>query len=275
MKTGLHRFKHGAKSLGMGLFVFLLLPFQTFAQNRQADAARSVNAILNFATQSDREDRNRTLERERFSLPDRASPVAHTVLGAITQTAGSPDTINRGQRAAVIHEAMSEVIKPSEVAANVIHEDKGFKDDNERAEKITKEMAKTIEGKLSSHNDFKLAAIEEKRDFKEREREQKFEDRTSSNRSDLVSQITDFNNGKEGRSKELERLAFNKSDNGRSGKGGGGGNASVSKKDEGGKKDDTPASPKSNDAGKSDDKKSDDKKSDDKKEDKGNGKDKK
>ena len=272
MKTIVHRFAKNfgcmAESIIVGVFVLLILaPLHSFAQSRN-DAARSVNALLNYASRSDREDRNRTLER--FTLPDHASPMAQSVLSAIAQTAGSSDTINRGQRAAAIHEAMSEVITPSEIAGNVIHEDKGFKDNNERAEKITKEMAKAIEEKLSSHSDFKLAAIEDRKEFrdKEREREQKFEekfgDREHKDRANLVSQITNFNDGKESKSKELERLAFNKTDNGRSGKGGkDNDNKSVSIAS---KAEDKAA--KSEDK-KADDKKPDDNKSDDKKENKG------
>ena len=270
MKTIVHRFAKNfgcmAESIIVGVFVLLILaPLHSFAQSRN-DAARSVNALLNYASRSDREDRNRTLER--FTLPDHASPMAQSVLSAIAQTAGSSDTINRGQRAAAIHEAMSEIITPSEIAGNVIHEDKGFKDNNERAEKITKEMAKAIEEKLSSHNDFKLAAIEDRKEFRDKEREQKFEekfgDRSHSERSDLVSQVANFNNGKESKSKELERLAFNKTDNGRSGKGGkDNDNKSVSVASKAEDK-----ASKSED--KADDKKPDDNKSDDKKpEDKG------
>ncbi|MBI2646326.1 MAG: hypothetical protein HYW85_04755, partial [Deltaproteobacteria bacterium] len=125
MKTIVHRFSKNfgcmAESIIVGVFVLLFFtPFDSFAQSRN-DAARSVNALLNYASRSDREDRNRTLERERFTLPNHASPLAHAVLSAIAQTAGSSDTMNRGQRAAAIHEAMSEVITPSEIAGNVIH----------------------------------------------------------------------------------------------------------------------------------------------------------
>src|SRR3989338_2213885 len=251
MKKSFYRFGQGHKSASVGLCtILLLLSFQTFAQNqnRQNDAARSVNALLNFATRLDREDRNYLLDREKFTLPDRATPLAHAVLSAIAQTAGSPDTLNRGQRAQAIHEAMSEVIKPSEIAATVFAQEREFFKENERAKKITKEMAKAIEEKLSNHNDFKLASIEEKIDSKDREREQKFErfgNQEEKDRSDLVSKIANFNDGKESKSKELERLAFNKTDNGRSGSGDKGGNGGGGV----GKKDDTPAVVKAADGG--------------------------
>ncbi|MBI3019583.1 MAG: hypothetical protein HYY61_06825 [Deltaproteobacteria bacterium] len=265
MKTCLHRFGAGSRSVSIGLFVFLLLPFQTFAQNR-ADAVRSVNAILNFAARSDSEDRNITLEGERFTLTDRSSPVTHAVLSAIAQTAGSADTLNGG-RAAAVHEDTSEVIKPSEIAAAVFSQGKS----ELRAEKITKEIAKAIEEKLSTHSDFKLAEREDRKELREKEREEKFgdgQDRNHSERADLISQVTNFNDGKEGRSKELERLAFNKTENGRSESKGG-------RDDKADKKDDTPSVAKGNAGGKagksdtkeSDDKKSDDRKSDDKKSD--------
>ena len=250
MKTIIQRFIRVAESLGLGiLFLITFAPMYSFAQSREADAARSVNALLNFATRSDPEDRNRNSERERFTLPDHASPVAHAVLSAIAQTAGSADTINHGQRAQAIHEAMSEVINPQEIAANVIHEDKhedkDFKDaakDIKRAEKITNEIAKAIENKLSTQSDFKVASVEQKKDLIEREREQKFEEKFESqehnDRADLLSQVTNFNDGKESKSKELERLASNKSENGRSG-------ASENKASEGSsKKDDTSVSAK-------------------------------
>lgn len=217
MKKVIHRLGQWRKSLGVSLFVLFLFPLQAVAQSRadgpRADGARAVNALLNFATRVDEQDRNRS--REPFTLPDQASPVAHAVLSAIAQTAGSPETINQGQRAQAIHEAMSEVIRPDEIASQVLEEKRAFRSDDERAGKITKEIAKAIEEKFSTHSDFKLASREERKELKEQEREQKFEEKYGDTQQDqraslLISQIINFNDGKVGKSKELELLAFSK-----------------------------------------------------------------
>lgn len=98
------------------------------------DTASSVNDLIQGATQ------------EKYTS---RSPVAQSVLGAIERTAGSSDTINHGQRAQAIQEAL----EPFKIAKDAL------KDQKDGDKNIEKAMANAIEKSLREGNTLNIASF--------------------------------------------------------------------------------------------------------------------
>lgn len=162
--------KWGFKRVGLIAVVFVCaFGFNAFAAEEDAgggfvfngDFQASVQTvqtlISNIGTAPPADE---TRKREKYTLPQQASPVAHAVLAAIARTSGSSDTINKGQRAAAIQAALAEVkhrdevIDPESIAVRV--KIKGNFSESELSAKINHEIARAIERKLIAGNGFKF-----------------------------------------------------------------------------------------------------------------------
>lgn len=109
------------------------------------DSAKSVTDLIQGVTSSS--------ESETLT-PSKASPVAQAVLGAIERTSGSSDTINKGQRAQAIQEAL----EPFKIAKDIAKEEKR---EDKLTEKVEKAMAKAIEKNLSENDSFTVSSFKE------------------------------------------------------------------------------------------------------------------